>query len=226
MGLKPSPEIAAISMVYFVQGILGLARLALSFFLKDDLKLEPAQVAFLTGLAGLPWMIKPLYGFISDTFPLFGYKRKSYMVICGLLGTVAWAGLATNVTTPSGAAVMMLLGSLSTACSDVVVDSIVVERARGEPQVSAAAAAWCQITGLQCLKQVLEPHTQCRPPLLLLVAQCRNHAFVLHDWQQPCTVLSPRPPKRQHPAPQLTHSPPHRSPQQARCSPCAGARQP
>jgi hypothetical protein len=30
----------------------------------------------------------------------------------------------------------MLLGSLSTACSDVVVDSLVVERARGEPLVS------------------------------------------------------------------------------------------
>lgn len=29
----------------------------------------------------------------------------------------------------------MLLGSLSTACSDVVVDSLVVERARGEPAV-------------------------------------------------------------------------------------------
>jgi hypothetical protein len=30
----------------------------------------------------------------------------------------------------------MLLGSFSTACSDVVVDSLVVERARGEPAVS------------------------------------------------------------------------------------------
>jgi hypothetical protein len=30
--------------VYFVQGILGLSRLALSFFFKDDLGVEPAQV--------------------------------------------------------------------------------------------------------------------------------------------------------------------------------------
>lgn len=30
--------------VYFVQGILGLSRLALSFFFKDDLGIEPAQV--------------------------------------------------------------------------------------------------------------------------------------------------------------------------------------
>jgi hypothetical protein len=32
------------------------------------------QVAVLTGLAGLPWVVKPLYGFISDSIPLFGYR--------------------------------------------------------------------------------------------------------------------------------------------------------
>jgi hypothetical protein len=32
------------------------------------------QVAVLTGLAGLPWVIKPVYGFISDSIPLFGYR--------------------------------------------------------------------------------------------------------------------------------------------------------
>lgn len=31
-------------MVYFVQGVLGLARLAVSFYLKDDLHLDPAEV--------------------------------------------------------------------------------------------------------------------------------------------------------------------------------------
>jgi hypothetical protein len=40
----------------------------------------------LTGLAGLPWMVKPLYGFISDTVPLWGYRRRSYLVVCGLMG--------------------------------------------------------------------------------------------------------------------------------------------
>ena len=36
---------------------------------------------------------------------------------------------------PTAAVVAVVLGSLTTACSDVVVDSIVVERARGGPQV-------------------------------------------------------------------------------------------
>ena len=57
------------------------------------------------------------------------------MCITGSVGTVSWTALAVAVTTPSMAVAMVVLGSLGTACSDVVVDSIVVERSRGEPQV-------------------------------------------------------------------------------------------
>lgn len=53
----------------------------------------------------------------------------------GSAGTVSWTALATVVSTPSMAVAMVVLGSLGTACSDVVVDSIVVERSRGESQV-------------------------------------------------------------------------------------------
>lgn len=55
MGLDVTPELFAIAMVYLVQGILGLSRLALSFYFKDDLHVEPAQVAVLTGIANMPW---------------------------------------------------------------------------------------------------------------------------------------------------------------------------
>ncbi|GLC69288.1 hypothetical protein PLESTF_000811800 [Pleodorina starrii] len=139
MGLEPSPELVAISMVYFVQGILGLSRLAVSFFFKDELHIDPAEVAVLTGLSSIPWMIKPLYGFISDSIPLFGYRRRSYLVLCGLMGTVAWSTLAYGVHDARGAVACMLLASLGTAASDVVVDSIVVERARGHHQSVAGS---------------------------------------------------------------------------------------
>lgn len=38
----------AVAMVYFVQGVLGLSRLAVSFYLKDDLHLDPAEVLIYT----------------------------------------------------------------------------------------------------------------------------------------------------------------------------------
>ncbi|MEL6223554.1 MAG: folate/biopterin family MFS transporter [Cyanobacteria bacterium J06626_14] len=139
LGNRPSPELAAILLVYFVQGILGLARLAVSFFLKDDLGLSPAQVAAITGVVSLPWMIKPLFGFISDGLPIFGYRRRPYLILAGLLGTGSWLGLAYWVDTAWAAMVVITLSSLSVALSDVIVDSLVVERAREESIGSAGS---------------------------------------------------------------------------------------
>jgi folate/biopterin transporter len=132
LGHEPTPELLAILLVYFVQGVLGLARLAISFFLKDDLGLSPAEVSALMGVAALPWMVKPLFGFISDGLPILGYRRRPYLILSGVLGTLAWVALATVVKTPWAATLAIALSSLSVAFSDVIVDSIVVERARTE----------------------------------------------------------------------------------------------
>ncbi|XVE81638.1 hypothetical protein DITRI_Ditri15bG0081200 [Diplodiscus trichospermus] len=133
-GVDLSPDNVAVAMVYFVQGVLGLSRLAVSFYLKDDLHLDPAETAVISGFSALPWLVKPLYGFISDSIPLFGYRRRSYLFLSGLLGAFSWSLMATFVDSKYGAAFCILLGSLSVAFSDVVVDSMVVERARGESQ--------------------------------------------------------------------------------------------
>jgi hypothetical protein len=63
-GAEMPPDIIAIAMVYFVQGILNLPKLATNYFLKDNLHLDPAEVTTLLGFSNFPWLIKPLYGFI------------------------------------------------------------------------------------------------------------------------------------------------------------------
>jgi folate/biopterin transporter len=131
-GHEPTPELIAILLVYAVQGILGISRLAVSFFLKDELSLSPAEVAAMMGIAALPWVVKPLFGFISDGLPIFGYRRRPYLILAGLIGTSAWLSLAKLVHTPVAATCAIVMTSLSVAFSDVIVDSLVVERARSE----------------------------------------------------------------------------------------------
>jgi folate/biopterin transporter len=131
-GHQPSPELIAILIVYAVQGVLGISRLAVSFFLKDELSLSPAEVSAMMGVAALPWVIKPLFGFISDGLPIIGYRRRPYLILAGLLGTGAWLSLAFLVHAPLTATIAIALTSLSVAFSDVIVDSLVVERARAE----------------------------------------------------------------------------------------------
>ncbi len=131
-GHKPTPELLAILLVYLVQGVLGIARLAVSFFLKDSLGLSPAQVSALLGIAALPWIVKPLFGLFSDSLPLWGYHRRSYLILAGLLGCCGWLALATLVRDSATATLVMVLCSLSVAVGDVIVDALVVERARHE----------------------------------------------------------------------------------------------
>lgn len=138
-GQEPSTELIAILTVYFVQGILGLSRLAVSFFLKDELGLTPADVSSLFGIVALPWIIKPVFGFISDGLPIFGYRRRPYLILSGILGTIAWVSLAKLVHTPMAAVAAITLSSLSVAISDVIVDSLIVERARAESQAEAGS---------------------------------------------------------------------------------------
>ena len=128
--IEVSPELVAILTVYFVQGALGLSRLAVSFFMKDELHLSPTDMAAIGGITSLPWLIKPLYGFLSDGVPIFGYKRRSYLIIAGILGCLSWLALGTVVTDTSSAVAAITLGSASVAVSDVVADSIVVEKSR------------------------------------------------------------------------------------------------
>ena len=138
-GNEPTAELFAILIVYFVQGILGLSRLAVSFFLKDELGLSPAEVSALFGIVVLPWVIKPLFGFLSDGFPIFGYRRRPYLILSGIIGALAWVGMATVVHSSPAAVSAILLSSLSVAVSDVIVDSLVVQRARAESQAEAGS---------------------------------------------------------------------------------------
>ena len=138
-GNEPTPELIAILLIYFVQGILGLARLAVSFFLKDELGMSPAEVSAMLGVVALPWIIKPVFGFMSDGLPILGYRRRPYIVLSGLLGTAAWVSLATIVHTPLAATGAIALSSLGLAVSDVIADSLVVERARKESVTDAGS---------------------------------------------------------------------------------------
>ncbi len=129
---KIDRELVAIGVIYFIQGALGLAQLAVSFFFKDDLGLTPAETASLIGLVMVPWTVKPFYGFISDSVPIWGYRRRPYLVFFGILGALAWVGMATIVDSAPLAVLFIGIASLSVSFSDALIDALIVQRARLE----------------------------------------------------------------------------------------------
>ena len=79
-----------IILVALTQGFTGLSDLALSYLYKDDLKIEPATVSKINSIVYIPWILKPIYGLITDSFPICGYRRKPYLFFFGMSVMFSW----------------------------------------------------------------------------------------------------------------------------------------
>jgi len=73
-----------------------LARLPLQNLLKNELQVDRTANAAFFFWAGLAWYLKPLAGVLTDAFPLFGSRRKSYILLSAVLAALAWWALITT----------------------------------------------------------------------------------------------------------------------------------
>ena len=124
-----------IFFVYFTQGVRStLCSLGTSYYLNETLALVPAQAESLRATAAIPWIIKPLYGMLSDSVPICGTRRKSYLLIFSAISAAAYFALSVPglVTTYTSALGALVVASLGIAFCDVVIDGKVVEAARSE----------------------------------------------------------------------------------------------
>lgn len=132
----------AVAAVYGAnQGLSeSLSSFAGKFLLLDPppegLGLTAAEMTAFTGIAMTPWIFKALYGLLSDRVPICGYKRAPYIVIAGICGCIANAGLA-GVHSPWAYSAFAFLSALGTALPDVMVDAVVAERSRANPALAA-----------------------------------------------------------------------------------------
>ncbi|GAB5033212.1 major facilitator superfamily protein isoform 2 [Nannochloropsis oceanica] len=132
--------VALLMSVYGLSQGLGESYMAMSsdYYLKDILKLEPASAQAFKSLMHLPWNIKPIYGLISDTLPIFGYHRGPYIFLAGAFGVFAWITLALQRKASFGlAAFLLLLANYSIASPDVIIDAAVTERSQYAPMYAS-----------------------------------------------------------------------------------------
>ena len=145
---------ATIMVVYAAQGARLAAKLAAAIYLRSQLEEDfrqesSAKAAGIMAMAMLPWSLKPLYGLVTDTVPLFGYFRRSYLMASGLLGTCSWLLLAYSpdaswigLGRPTLTLILLWLTNLATAFSDVVVDAMIARASKtesGAPDLVAGA---------------------------------------------------------------------------------------
>ena len=82
------------AVVYTVEGFcqakVGVVWQPLTHYLKETQGWDAVQIAAGLAVLDVPWVIKPLYGMVSDFLPLFGYRRRSYLLLSSLAAVGAF----------------------------------------------------------------------------------------------------------------------------------------
>ncbi len=119
------------AIVYAVEGIgqakSGILWQPLSNWLKVTLHWDPTTISASLAILDLPWIIKPLWGAISDFVPLFGYRRRPYLVLANIAAFLAFAAVATIDTTASMISALTVtaiaMAASSTLCGALLVET-------------------------------------------------------------------------------------------------------
>ena len=147
------------AVVYFAQGMYALPNQVISIGFKEQ-GLTAGLVANFFLLASIPWFIKPLYGLISDFVPLFGRRRKSYLLLTSALACSA--GLVAGLSTQHGywwLALLYTTMGFGLAFNDVLTDALMVENGKRHGLTGAfQSVQWAAVTVASILVGLLGGH--------------------------------------------------------------------
>lgn len=121
---------AVFALIYFFSpnGLAALPGITTSFLLKDVLQMSATQAAYFGAITLAGWVLKPLWGIISDALPLFGYRRRSYLLVTALGAAAVWALLGQiDEYSIKGLLLLFSLSSALYAFMDVICDALMVE---------------------------------------------------------------------------------------------------
>jgi Na+/melibiose symporter-like transporter len=84
--LNPS-FIFGVFLVYGLsQGFTGsFFRVVSDYYWKDVQKVQPSAVQMFSGFYYIPWLMKPVWGVLTDAFSVYGYRRRPYFIFSGMI---------------------------------------------------------------------------------------------------------------------------------------------
>ena len=135
---KDLNEICA-KILNFSDGLSSFSNLAITYYFKDNLQLSPSKSALIQSILRFPNILKPLFGFMSDIYPFFGYKRKSYILINSILIFISWTILSFFNLSVILTILILLIQAISktflAACSSAVLVEISKKRSKNDKKL-------------------------------------------------------------------------------------------
>ena len=153
--------IFAVSLPLPSVGALG--QIPIQNILKNKLHLTTTQTSSFFLYSGLFWYLKPIAGILTDAFPLFGTRRRHYLLFSSALATVSW--IVLGLVPPTFVSMMLaaIVLNLFIVMMSTVAGAFVVEigQSRGEVGKLTAIRA---ITMNVCKSSFKGRLAGCSPP--------------------------------------------------------------
>ncbi|HEY7576848.1 MAG TPA: MFS transporter [Acetobacteraceae bacterium] len=128
------------AIVYTVEGFcqakVGVVWQPLTHYLKQSQGWDAVQIAASLAVLDVPWIVKPVFGMLSDFLPLFGYRRRSYLLVANVAAAAAFVW-CTRLLAPAPLVFALTLTSIAMATASTVCGALLVEN--GQKHRASAA---------------------------------------------------------------------------------------
>lgn len=130
-------------------GLIG--RLPFGLLLKDQLHLPPEDVAWFWAVGTAAWYAKPAVGLLCDTWPLFGTRRRGYLLVGTVAATAAWLAFAILPRSYGALLATMTVLNLGLVVVSVSVGGMLVEEGQRRGATGRLSALRTALEGVMSL---------------------------------------------------------------------------
>ncbi|KAM0917121.1 hypothetical protein ACQ4PT_009747 [Festuca glaucescens] len=117
---------------------------AATYYCKDVLRVQPAAAQFYQGIVNSPWVVKPIWGLLTDVVPVAGYRRRPYFLLAGVIGVSSMLMLSLQSNPGIVVGVIALTAqSTGAAMADVTLDALVAQNSITNPPLASDMQSLC-----------------------------------------------------------------------------------
>lgn len=122
----------------------AIGGVAAGYYWKDVQRVQPSAAQFYQGITDAPWVVKPLWGLLTDIVPVAGFRRRPYFALAGLIGVSSMLMLSLNRGFGIMPALLALTAqSVGAAIADVTVDALVAQNSITHPPLASDMQSLC-----------------------------------------------------------------------------------
>ena len=111
-----------------VTGSILWLQIAIRYYLIEEWSVGPSQFVGILSVVQIPFTIRIFYGLLIDSITFFGYKRKSYLYLFGIIAILSSFGLIYYHSSFIIQIICLCIRSFAIAFCDVIISAITVER--------------------------------------------------------------------------------------------------